>query len=218
MSDFFKAFEKFLFRDVSFLLGGSVVVACGMYVFRRLPGADPPTFKILIAGGVAYAVGYTLQEFFTLAYLVRTKAGYSPNWLGKLLYRLFDRRATQPVDPDEYERAKSWLYEQAPQRFRDDHERTESLKQVGTSLGPSFLVASAILFLNTPVADPSFEVAASRGLALLGFALWLLGWLKVTQQAQYLIARFRVAQASSGVCGPASPGTGTAGQRTSGRT
>ena len=50
MSDFFKAFEKFLFRDLLFLLGGSVVVASGMYVFGKLP-TDPPMFWIFITGG-----------------------------------------------------------------------------------------------------------------------------------------------------------------------
>ena len=197
MSDLFKAFERFLFRDVSFLLGGTVVLASIMYVYGRLPSADLPMFKYLIAAGVAYAVGYSIQEFFTMIRLVRTKAGHSPNRLGRLLYWLFERRGVDAFDSKDYEKAKFWLFQQAPQRYRDDHERTESLKQVGTGAGPSFIVAGGILLAKTGFGGQSFQSAVATGFVVLGFGLWLLGWLKVTQQAQYLVRNFRRAQESS---------------------
>ena len=204
MGDIFKAFEKFLFRDVSFLLGGSVVLASIMYVFDKLPTADLPTFKMFIAAGVAYAVSYCLQDFLTMLRVVRTKAGLPPEWPGTLLYRSFDRRAAVSFEANEYDSAKRWLYEHAPQRFRDDHERIESLKQVGTSLGPCFILAGIIRFFHEPVAVPPFEIAVSIALFVLGIGLWLLGWLKVTQQAQYLIRNFRATHphALSVVTGP----------------
>lgn len=191
MSDFLKAFERFLFRDLSFIVGGAVVLGSGMYVCGRFPTAELPAFAYFVGAGVAYAIGYAIQEFSTIFHLVRTKAGFSPNLLGKALYRCFDRKAAVAVDATEYEEAKKWLYEAAPQRFRDDHERIESLKQVGTALGPSFVVAAAILLSKNWLSQVPFELVAASSLAGLGLALWLLGWLKVTQQPQYLIARFR---------------------------
>lgn len=169
MDTFFKAFEKFIFRDLSFLLGGSVVLATLMYVCRRLPGSDPPIFKAFLAAGVAYTIGYSLQVLFEIVRLVRTKAGYSPSWAGGLLYRLYDRKNAEDVDSAEYERAKLWLYEKAPQRFRDDHERTESLKQIGTAVGPCFALAAVILFAGiqftkVPSTDMGFAKIAALGL------------------------------------------------------
>jgi hypothetical protein len=76
MSDLFKAFEKFLFRDLSFLLGGSVLLGSVMYVFDRLPTGEVPAFKYLIWAGISYTIGYSVQEVFTLLHLVRTKAGF----------------------------------------------------------------------------------------------------------------------------------------------
>jgi hypothetical protein len=216
MSDHFKALEKFLFRDLSFLLGGSVVIGSGLYAFQRLPEEGFSTFKYFLGLGVAYAVGYSVQEFFTLAHVVRTRARESPNTLGRLLYRLYERHPINPWMPEQYDVARDWLYENAPQMFRDAHERTQSLKQVGTTLGPCFIVSSYILLGKSAQAGMSFqsfvidlakclvwpllavaswtpprcmpfELTAAVGLAGLGFFLWLLGWLKVTQQGRYLI-------------------------------
>jgi hypothetical protein len=85
---------------------------------------------------------------------------------------------------------KKWLYEQAPERFRNDHERIESLKQIGTALGPCYLLAALILLWKKTFNPTEFEYAMSRGLLVLGMILILLGWLKVTRQSQYLIDRF----------------------------
>jgi hypothetical protein len=160
-----------------------------------LPGDDVTTFKYFIGAGISYAVGYSIQELFTLCHLIRTRAGFSPNWLGRLLYRLFDRRPApfQLVDSAEYEQAKQWLYSNGvPQRFRDDHERIESLKHVGTTLGPCFLVGGGVfLWKDAHAKIVEYQSARWIGLVVVGFFLILLGWLKVTQQAQYLIARFR---------------------------
>ncbi|SRR6266404_1367023 len=190
MAELFKAFEKFLFRDISFVLGGSILLGSVTYVFNRLPSGDVPAFKYFIWVGISYAIGYSVQEIFTLAHIVRTKAAFSPNWLGYLLYRIFDRKRPKPINAAEYERAKKWLYEEAPERFRNDHERIESLKQIGTVLGPCFLLAGSILLWKKTFNPGEFEYVASRGLVVLGLILILLGWLKVTQQPQYLIARY----------------------------
>ncbi len=195
MSDLFKAFEKFLFRDISFLLGGSVLLGSVMCVFDKLPTGDVPAFEYFIWAGVSYAIGYSVQEFLTLLQLVQTKAGFSPSWLGCLLYRLSDRKRPEQIDAQDYEKAKHWLYQQPLQRYRDDHERIESLKQIGTTLGPCFFLAGSILFLKILFWKNTFNpevfgYVVSLGLVVLGLILYLLGWLKVTQQAQYLIDRF----------------------------
>jgi hypothetical protein len=247
MSDLFKAFEKFLFRDISFVLGGSVLIGSVMYVFNKLPTGDIPVFKYFIWAGVSYAIGYSVQEVFTLLHLVRTKAGFPPNWLDRRLYRFFDRKWPESIKKIEYEKtyenakkclvltkardwlghllywlfdrrrfeliekkeydkkyenAKKWLYQkETSERFRNDHERIESLKHIGTALGPCFLLAGFILFLNVHCGiilcerllcekimdSATYEYVKSGGLIIFGLLLMLLGWLKVTQQSEYLI-------------------------------
>lgn len=189
MDNVFKAFEKFLLRDLSFLLGGSVVLASVMYICNKLPNKDTPSFKYFILAGVSYAVGYSIQELFTLPHIVRTKADLPTCWLGRFLYCCFYSCPEEWFNPrNEYLPAKLWLYTRAPQRFRDDHERTESLKQVGTTLGPCFLLAGVALLVKARV---KYECVVSLGLIFAGCFLVLLGWLKVTQQAQELIDLFR---------------------------
>src|ERR1051325_1866009 len=188
VSDIFNALEKYIFRDLSFMVGGSVLLSSVFYLFDKLPTGDVPAFKYFVWAGVSYAIGYSVQEVFTVLHLVRTKASFSPNRLGSLLFRLFDRERPRPVDKEQYELAKGWLAN-APERFRSDHERIESLKQVGTALGPCFLLAGFVL-LGKSFHPIKLGYVVAGGLIILGLILILLGWLKVTQQPQYLLARY----------------------------
>ncbi len=200
MEALINALGKFLMRDLSFIVGGSAIILSFLFVFEKPNLEELSKLSIVlyfVGAGFAYAVGYSVQEVFTLLGLVRTKAGVSPNWFCRVLYRLFERRPVEfpVVDRIEYDKAKLWLFKDAPKRFQDDHERTESLKQVGTTLGPCLIVSAIILFgkrwLHTDQ-DP-FAKALVYGALLLGVILCSLGWLKVTQQAQYLLTRARAA-------------------------
>ena len=184
-----KAFGKFLTRDLAFIVGGSSIMLSFLFVYGHLPTAAMPTIFYLLGAAFAHAIGWAIQDSFTCLRLTRTKAGYDPSQPGKALYFLFDRKCAEPVDPKRYEEAKQWLYESAPQRFRDDHERTEFLKQEGMTLGPCFVISGFILCgKNWPLLI-DFERSVAVAVLLLGLLLWLLGWLKVTQQAQYLLAK-----------------------------
>lgn len=184
-----KALEKFIMRDLAFIVGGSSIMMSFLFVYGRLPTASMPVIFYLLGAAFAYAIGWAIQDSLTFPRLTRTKAGHNPTWLGKRLYSLFDRKCAIPVDSKKYEAAKRWLYESAPQRFRDDHERTESLKQVGMTLGPCFVISGMILFGKNWLLLIDFEQSVTVTVLLLGLLLWLLGWLKVTQQAQYLLAK-----------------------------
>ncbi|MGA2061126.1 MAG: hypothetical protein ABSG67_11640 [Thermoguttaceae bacterium] len=188
MNDLFKTFEKFIFRDLSFLLGGSVVVISGMYIYNRLPTANDQAFKYFIWAGISYAIGYCIQELFTLVHLVIMKPKFPLKWIGRLLYKIYDRDWPKHNNGQDYHDAKWWLYQKdTPQRFQDDYERTESLKQVGTTLGPCFFLSGLILLMKKYIVSIEFKYVVSYGLIALGVFLFLLGWLKVTQQSEHLI-------------------------------
>ena len=194
-----KAFTKFFFRDVMFVLGGSAIILSFLYVYDRLPSKEPSIGVYALAVGFAYALGYAVQDIFTLFRVVRAKAGVPPNSFAKFLYWLFERRKVEfpNFKNDQYENAKYWLYTDGPQRFRDDHERTESLKQIGTTLGPC-VALSGLLLLLLPLLKKymCFDIVVTLAVLLLGISLFSLGWLKVTQQAQYLLKRAEVGKAA----------------------
>ena len=160
-------------------------------MYDRLPNSESSTFLYLLMVGFAYAVGYAVQDIFTLFRVVRTKAGVPLNGFTVFLFKLFERQ--DPPKPgfikENYEEAKQWLYTDGPSRFQDDHERIESLKQVGTTLGPCFIL-SGILLLSSPlITKVKFELIVTLAALFLGISLLCLGWLKVAQQSQYLLMR-----------------------------
>ncbi len=198
MGDLFRALEKFLFRDLTFLLGGSVLLYSFFYSFGKLPTGDINTYDYLILAGISYTIGYSLQELFALLRLVRTKAALDPCWIGLRLYCCFEKKENpkKTINPNTYYKAKHWLYTEAPDRFRHDYERTESLKQVGTAVGPCFVIAGLLLIFKSEWECfmllfkselECFMLLAGIGLFVLGIILILLGWLKVTQQGLNLI-------------------------------
>lgn len=193
-----KAGDRFLFRDVVFAAGGGLVILSLLYLFGGVPKQDPGTVGYTIAVVISYGLGYAIQDVLTIMRVVRTKAGVPPWSYPKLLYKLFERREVQykHLSKEEYRTAysaaKNRLYsEEGSDRDRQDHERIEALKQVGTGLGPCLVIAGLCVFLKSLCAD-EMPLPGSIGIfgMLLGLALWSLGWLKVTQQAQYLLLKY----------------------------
>ena len=197
-----KAFTKFLYRDVVFALGGSVIIVTLLYAFEKIPAPKCPiaAYKYVVAAGVSYAIGYAVQDFFSLLGLVRTGAAVPPNVFGRFLYRLFERdpRELKSFTSEDYGKAWHWLYQkETPERYRDNHERTESLKQVGTVFGPCFAISGVILLKVYFSNGKNFDLTIAVASIILGIVLWSLGWLKVTQQAQYLLKYKQIAESKT---------------------
>lgn len=189
MGELVKALQKFLMRDLTFIIGGSVVLLSFLGAFNRLPKETTPTTWYLFGAGLAYAVGYAVQESFVLLHVVRTKAGVAPGQFAQFMYHCFER---QPVikatySTADYEKAKKVFLTRAPERRQADHERTESLKQVGNTIGPCLLIAGSIAACGPSLScQIGFRPAAAVAAGVLGVVLICCGWLKVTQQAQYI--------------------------------
>lgn len=212
MDELTKGLQKFLARDLTFLVGGSGVLIAFLHIYGKLPLLPSTGPLVVLPVALAYVVGYVVQEIFTVCHVVRTKAEPMPPPFARWLYRTFERKLDwQPTPRDDYKAAKQWLYaEGTPQRLRDDHERVESLKQVGTTLGPCTLLAGVILATGwvsgrLGIQIP-FEVAVPVLSLALGGILIALGWLKVTQQPEYLIAQYREHLHRQAETGPKAPG------------
>jgi len=175
-----RALEKFLMRDLVFIVGGGAIIMSFLFVYNYLPTEEWPTAYYFLCAGIAYGIGYTVQDLLILLRISRSKASHRPNWLGKFLFRLFDREKAENIEKHNYDNAKQYLYKKGLQRFRDDHERTESLKQVGMTLGPCFFLAGLIIWRRSWLIKFEFEQVLAISAIGFGVALWLLGWLKVT--------------------------------------
>ena len=198
MNELAKIFQKFLSRDLTYILGGSVLLLSIFCYFGKIEWLDKPTPYLLLGGAFGYVLGYVTQEVATLLGVVRTKAEVPAPRYVQCFYRRFERQSKKwgPSTRTDYKLAKQWLYDdRTPQRLRDDHERTESLKQFGTTLGPCFTLAGAVLFVarfrsDICVNDPEFLLTIALLTFFVGIVLIHLGWLKVTQQREYLLGQY----------------------------
>ena len=193
MGDLVKAFHKFLMRDLSYIFGGGAVILSFFYFFNLFPKETPSTYWYVLGVAFAYVVGYAIQDALGVLHIIRMKAGHPPNRHGRWLYKLYDCETPEPFVKAKYDRGKDWLYTSAAQRYKDDHERIEGLKQVGFAIG-SCLIISGTPFLIRYLIRYFFTSGAcdldlflSLALLPIGVVLYLLGWLKVTQQTQYVL-------------------------------
>lgn len=151
MDELAKAFKDFIARDLIFIIGGSSVVLAFLYLFDCFHPYDRfPVPYYLIAAGIAYTIGYALQDFFCLTPLVKTTYLYPTpsNCFVQCLYSRFLRGKpwadTQGLDLD---RADDWIKEKPHQRA--EYERIITLMQVGTTMGPCSLVSGVLVLLKS---------------------------------------------------------------------
>jgi hypothetical protein len=98
MDELVRALRYFVFRDVVYVVGGGVVIASYLYRFGRLPTQDLPFALYALAGGIAYLVGWGLQDSFNLFWVVATAPIHSPGRVGRFLYWLFTRQQWPAAD------------------------------------------------------------------------------------------------------------------------
>ena len=187
MGELVKAFEKFLMRYLSYVTGGGAVILSFLYLFNRLPTESTPTVWYVPGVAFAYVLGYAIQDARGLCRIIRMKAGHAPNRFASWLYECYEGSSPLSFNKDDYDNGKLWVYTSAPQRFKDDHERIEGLKQVAFAIGPCLVISGIVLLARDCSATFAFDRAMSCVSIVSGVVFYTLGWLKVTQQAQYVL-------------------------------
>jgi hypothetical protein len=188
MGELVKAFKDFIARDLIFIIGGSSVILAFLYLFDCFHPYDPfPVPYYLIAAGIAYTVGYALQDFSCLIGFVTTARLHTkqPNCFVQCLYSRFLRgepwENTKGLDLD---RAADWIKEKPHQRA--EYERIITLMQVGTTMGPCSFVSEVLVLLKSFSGAGDFNCVLGILALLFSVILILLGWLKAAQQTQFL--------------------------------
>jgi hypothetical protein len=210
MNEFVRLFRAFLYRDLAFILGGSIVIAS---VASAFPGGFwaqvssleklPSAFLVLFAA-MAYVVGYAVQDIGGVLGITFTGHPFNPErmpcwfycWTGVSwtsipcwLYKRFTNTRWKGVSyiqdnetPYQFEIRIDRL--DVPEATSQRIERILSLKVIGMCVGSCGLLSSLIL-LPLWLFWRSVPGLLVVGLFLLGVALICLGWVKAMQQLQF---------------------------------
>jgi hypothetical protein len=147
-------FKQFLYRDLAFILGGSIVMLSFTYALRGRIGFPPidwqnlPSASTVLIAAAAYVIGYAVQDVGAVLRLTPTSR-LEPGCLLKRLYECFSR---VPWEDTKYPNAREFSFEvqlgrlEIPERVTQELERIRSLKVISMCVG-GCLALSALIFL-----------------------------------------------------------------------
>src|SRR6266566_5616028 len=205
MNDLVSLFRNFIYRDLAFILGGSIVLFTILYAFQiylgtsfdSLPGQ--PYFLFLFTV-LAYVVGYAVQDFgaVLLPWLIFTGYVLQPHSFWRCPYRRFTgsaswRPLTFASTPD---RALQFAMHMdrlnIPEATLRELDRILSLKVISMCVGGCSILSAFIFFVTWAYNRfasidwiPRSACWAAFLLLALGLALICLGWVKALQQMQF---------------------------------
>ena len=185
MNELIRALQRFITRDLIYLIGGGSLVVSFLYTFERLPSPNDHGALYLLIAGISYVVGYTVQDSFGLIRVIPTTAPHRLNRYLRFLYRCYVREPWRDI-PD------ATNFERAEEKLADDRqvvwlERITTFQQIGTTVGPCWFASALLLGTRWCLKGGGrFELAVVIGAFLMALILVHLAWIKAAQQAQYL--------------------------------
>ncbi|MEW5735130.1 MAG: hypothetical protein AB1921_09765 [Thermodesulfobacteriota bacterium] len=194
MSDLIKLLKHFFTRDIIYILGGSSIIISSLYVFKRLPYDKVNSYYALAAIGFAYIIGYAVQDGLSLVGVITTIPVTNPK--SKCLLSLY-KRFTNVTFPKKIELntdiAIDRIIINEVEQEIGEYQRIITLKTLGTSAGPCIFISGIIIMLGVMFKkggwSDDFDLLLSIFSILIGFTLFILGWIKGMQQAEYLNRR-----------------------------
>ena len=203
MNELFKALKNFIVRDIIYIIGGASVILSFLYLFDKISIIEKcSTFIYLYIAGIAYAIGYCIQDISTLFNFVTTTYYFKvPSYLQRL-YKRFTRQPWKDV-PKFGMNEVIQINEKAHEDNKYELQRIISLMQVGTTMGPCAILSGLLLYCKLPfiflessygcsltglkviLENLLFVWALAGVVILIGILLILLGWLKAAQQMKF---------------------------------
>ena len=173
MSELLKALKNFVVRDIIYIIGGSIVILSFLHLHGKIDvvvkyADDDHTAICLILLGLAYALGYCIQETASWIGIVTTGDDFEPGRIRKELYKRFIGREWDNLfnkiknDDDKKKRRKEIIskLEQADRNFsgldpdssiRMELERIISHMQIGTTIGPCAIISGVLLLSKAEI-------------------------------------------------------------------
>jgi len=196
MSKMAKSIRNFIVRDITYIIGGISVILSFLYVWGKINVSKksinitiiPESANIIfyiIGIGLAYAVGYCLQEILSLLHIVKTSDYFRPRFPLRWLYRCLEGERWEDIFPDIPKgRSRRWevtkrlrqanimINEKASQDDKIHREWIASFIMVCTTLGPCALVSGLLLlWKNLPTFLKNNPEITERLITYLGDSL-----------------------------------------------
>ena len=190
MDELVKTLKHFIYRDLLYVIGGGAVIVSFLYLFGQLDLQKIPTAVYLLGAGIAYVIGYAIQDGLSLTPVITTVPVSKPGRIVKRLYKCFLGREWQELDSFDLDAESIRINEDANERSRTQLERIISLKHIGTTMGSCGLVSALPLAFKAVETKGGFDFTLVGLVSLASIVLLALSWVKAAQEAEY-IARLR---------------------------
>jgi len=194
MSDFVKVIKAFIYRDLTFIFGGTLVLLSVGYATRSrllciaLMSRELPVTTYFLFAAIAYVIGYLVQDIGGIARITPTGHPFQPRRFFQWIYERFSKWPWEETSylPKGWDRFKFEIgldKKDIPEATLANLERIIFLKMIGMCVGGCSVISFFILFIRLIFISFSIEnlflVIASF---FSGFFLICLGWLKGMQQ------------------------------------
>jgi len=177
-----KSIRDFIGRDVVYVIAGGVLLSSVLYRFDCLPSRDTPLAFYILGIGLAYVVGFALQDLFSIIGLVTTAQVTKPCRLQIWLYERFEKKPWKQLAVTEFENVGSALNKYLKSEIaRAHYERTITHMIVGASVGPCMLISSSMILWRWCVHHHQIDLTVSIMSFILSIGLILLSWVKAMQ-------------------------------------
>ena len=181
------ALRGFITRDIMYLVGGGSVCATLLHISGQGLTTPYPTAIWLLAAGVAYGVGYAIQEILSLSRILTTGPVLEPGRIVKWLYKRFTGQRWKDVDRLGWEAKQQKFEELASERTFAQFQRTIGLKHIGATLGANWLVSGCALGTYVYRTESyKSDLLLAVAVLVLALGLMIMSWVKGGQQTQYV--------------------------------
>ena len=181
-----KGLQHFIARDLNYLIGGGCVVTSYVHLFGLLGNEELPVVLYLLAAGIAYMVGYALQDLFSIFHFVTTSRVYNPRRVLKWCYCRFTNEKWKDLTSVDWSKANIAIKSiKKTEQERADYERIVSLMMIGTTMSPCCLLSGIFLCLRYWFKNGNdFDLSTALGTFVLCIVFLILAWIKASQVTQ----------------------------------
>ncbi len=174
--------REFIVRDLIYVVGGGIVLTSFLYRFDRLPDQDTPLAFYLLGAGVAYVLGSSLQDLFSILRLVTTAKYPKPNRLVRWMHRRFTAEEWKDLPELDSSEIRSAIRKVLKDDLcRTHYERTISGMILAATMGPCTLVSGLLVSWRWLASSSGFDLAVAVTSLVLSVGLFALTWLRAAQ-------------------------------------
>ncbi|HCO95357.1 MAG TPA: hypothetical protein DIU00_15645 [Phycisphaerales bacterium] len=198
MNELVKALKNFVVRDIIYIIGGSSVIVSFLYLFNKtdIHGKEIHTAIYILIAGLAYIIGYCIQDTASWIHIVTTASFFKP-WRSLIwFYERFLHRKWKPIFSDiegedrrnkileRLDQAELIIQEKVSLDNKTERERIISLMHMGTTMGPCSFVSGILLLIKAFVDGNCtfrFNITLAVSVLIISGLMIVLAWIKALE-------------------------------------